>query len=376
MAKNIKVNIYRQIALTFVASSVILIVVILFISLARATITIVPEAEDVNIEFIETINEEQSFASAVAGKILQTSVSLTKDFEASSSQVGSTDDRSTGMVVLYNETGNDMTLVATTRLLSSNNILFRIKSRVVISANSELEAEVYADEVGMQGDISPDTFFIPGLGEDFRGKVYAKSSQAMSGGSGRVYTVTQEDLDKAQENLKKIVSKQALDKLGGYLKTGEQFLPEATHVDIQEIEFNVEVGDKVGQFKGEIKAQVQGLVAERIEILKLARENLYLSVSPERDLLSVDESTLVYTLEKYDKVERSAQLKVAIKGKSILRQSSNLLDKEVLMGKTRQQVKDYLLSQNGVKEVKIDFSPIWVWKVPRLGDHIEIIVQE
>lgn len=87
-----------------------------------------------------------------------------------------------GVVVITNTTTSDQPLVATTRLLSKEGVLFRLREPVVVPSGGEVEARVYADVAGAAGNAEPTTFTIPGLPLAQQAQVYAASTEAFTGG--------------------------------------------------------------------------------------------------------------------------------------------------------------------------------------------------
>ena len=88
--------------------------------------------------------------------------------------------RAGGMVTIINTTSRAQPLVATTRLLSSNGILFRITKSVVVPARGQVRVAAAADAIGAAGDIEPTRWTIPGLSRVLQQLIYAESRSAMT----------------------------------------------------------------------------------------------------------------------------------------------------------------------------------------------------
>lgn len=113
------------------------------------------------------------------------------------------DSVATGQVTLFNNTATDQPLVATTRLLSEEDVLFRLTDAVTVPSGGQVEAEVYADQEGATGNIAPSNFIIPGLPDSLQTDIYATSSEAMSGGTQEVAIFSEEVYEQALAELKK-----------------------------------------------------------------------------------------------------------------------------------------------------------------------------
>lgn len=165
---------------------------------------------------------------AVATRVVETDVKLTGTFPATGEGKASAPGRSTGRATIINDTSKSYVFVATTRLLSKDGVLFRMKSPSPIPAGGSVTVDVYADEPGSGGDIGATVFTIPGLPPALQKDIYAKSGASMSGGSARSKskTVTQDDIDAAKKSLVDKLKKEADANFGSIVQDGETFLPE------------------------------------------------------------------------------------------------------------------------------------------------------
>ncbi|MHB0865813.1 MAG: hypothetical protein ACYC1Y_02845, partial [Minisyncoccota bacterium] len=94
-----------------------------------------------------------------------------------------------GSLVIYNTQAKPQRLVANTRFATTAGLIFRIHTAVTVPAGStakpgSVTAKVYADKAGDSYNVGPTSFTIPGFaGTALATQVYARSSEAMSGGS-------------------------------------------------------------------------------------------------------------------------------------------------------------------------------------------------
>src|SRR3989338_2595118 len=94
----------------------------------------------------------------VQGQVVSGSLGKTQSFTPTGTSSKTVEDISTGTVKIYNNLSFAQALVATTRLLSQEGVLFRLKSAVTIPAGGSVDAPVYADLPGVSGDIKPTRF--------------------------------------------------------------------------------------------------------------------------------------------------------------------------------------------------------------------------
>lgn len=147
-----------------------------------------------------------------------------------------------GQVTLKNTSSTSQPLVATTRLLSAEGVLFRLKEGVIVPANGEIVADVYADQAGASGNIGPTTFTIPGLAASRQAEVYGESSAPMTGGVVRFGEVTLADLDAAVALMKTRIEESVVDYLGATILPGEMIHPDLVTITATSVTSTPELG--------------------------------------------------------------------------------------------------------------------------------------
>lgn len=159
----------------------------------------------------------------VATRIIETDVSAKDTFPATG-ETSSAAGKSSGYAIIVNTTSKAYAFVATTRLLSKDGVLFRMKAGSPIPANGEVKVAVAADQAGPAGDIGPTTFTIPGLPPFLQKDIYAKSETAMTGGGGKGKGVSAEDIAAAKATLTEKLKKEAQDNFGVMVAEGEKLV--------------------------------------------------------------------------------------------------------------------------------------------------------
>ncbi len=200
-----KVNLYKKIAVTFLVVTFILVVGFGYFSLNKAVIVIRPEREAVKTSFYVQVKdlaklEAAKEPEAVAGSLAKITLEQSKTFAATGSK--SLTSEVTGQVVLVNDQAVEQVLIAKTRLLTPDNLLFRLKERVAVPAKSTLPAEVYADDNSAITEIvQPTTFTVPGLTPALQKVVYARSEAPIYPAGQEAKIATAEDLTQAEKVL-------------------------------------------------------------------------------------------------------------------------------------------------------------------------------
>jgi len=263
----------------------------------------------VSVVFVVSVDEQPAGERPVLlSRMVETDVSLDQTFDATGA-MPAPEARAGGTVTIINETPNSYTFVATTRFLSPDSKLFRLKEATAIPADGTVEAEVYADGLGPEFDIGPTTFTIPGLSESLQEVIYGESSRAMTGGAGTVTAVSTEDIESAKRQMAEALKGEAEENIKAMLTPGERMLQDL--ITSSELEVNAPEADTpTSRFLVEATFRFRALLIpeELVEVLLLDRLE---SVVPEGESVADYElGSLLYTVEAYDTVTERAEVRV------------------------------------------------------------------
>lgn len=358
------VRIYKVLAITFLTITVVLLAAIGFLSSKRATITITTKETPV-----ET-NVRVALAD-VGGSISTASTTQTQTFFVTGG--AEIPGKATGMMRVYNTSGTAQPLVATTRFLSTGNVLFRLKSGIVVPANGFIDAEVAADVEGKSGNIGPDSFTIPGLDVTRQKEVYGKTESAMQGGVRTQGVVSQKDIDTAKATLGQKVLDTASSLFVASINTSTKAL---YSVGSQEFSTNVKVGDTVSEFSGTLTAVVTQVTYDASATQRSATESLYERVVDDAEHIDLGSTEPVVTLGTVTDDPKTTELSVVLSGVATLNPDSPKLEKSVFFGKTKDEIRRYVLTMDHVHGVDIKFSPAWMQTVPHVNEHVDVVIKE
>ena len=79
---------------------------------------------------------------------------------------------------------------------------------------------------------------------------------------------------------------------------------------------------------------------------------------------------MVVTIDTANVEGGTARLHVSVDGTAVLKATSDVLDRENLMGLSAGDAEMLLENQPTIQNATIDLSPFWVRRIPRLRDHI------
>ncbi len=362
------VRVYKIIALSFLAITAILFGLILFLSSKRAVITVEASSSPVDTKTSIVVADAPT-ANQVQGKIMIVTSTESKKF----SPTGSKEEEGTsgGTVTLTNETSADRSLVATTRLLSPEGVLFRLVDRVSIPAGGTVEAEVYADQPGKASDIAPTKFTIPGLSESAQEVIYANSSEPMSGGVKTIGVLSSNDVKTAEATLKETM----IANVQAQLQAENAGMELSVQEQSSSFSSDVELGEEVSEFTLTGELSVVAVVYDTNAVAALAGEMLQNRAVDEHEIVTASTDKPSVSLQSIDVENKMATLDVFAEGTASLNVDSNSLSKEAFFGLSKDEVRRSLLKLDHVRGVEVEFSPAWTLSVPSVHEHVRVIVK-
>lgn len=240
-----------------------------------------------------------ALGAQIAGQILEKELEKSKTFATTGKKT--TTATATGQVKIFNNSSQKQSLVATTRLLSSNNILYRLKNQVVVPAKGNIEAAIYADKAGKEFEVGPTKFTIPGLSTSLQQLIYAESSAPTTGGSQEIAFLTKDDLDKAQNDLKEETAKEALDNFKKEIQASQALLDNLINQEIISSIASSNIDEKVENFTLTMKIKNQALAFSQVDITNKLNEELGKQIPSGSKLDDYKLGAPQYSFVKYDK---------------------------------------------------------------------------
>ena len=367
----VRTGMYRKIALGFAVLAVLVGALVMYVVYAHATVLVYPQKAEIKTEQDLTVAADAQQGD-VPGQIAE--VTVAGERTEAPSQSTTADGVAVGQVTIVNQTGNDQTLIATTRLLTPEGVLFRLKSRVNVPAHGSVTTDVYADQPGASGNIGPSTFTIPGLSADLQKTIFAKSDAPMTGGVVSSGVVSQADIDKTEQDLRDELTGQAKDELSKSIDakwTGQAYVVETMSRTV-----GAAVGETSDGVTVKLTLRVREAAFDKDKALALATDDLKRSLTSERELLGVDADHAEFSLTSADPKAGTASLHVSLKGQSQVSLSGPSFDPAKLKGKSLSDVQAYFSGVEGVQKVEVTFNPFWIKRMPDLPDHIKISIQK
>lgn len=375
-------NIYKKIAITFVALTVILLGVIFYFSYAHVDIVLIPSEERVSGSVSMTVYDKDKNTNQTSmeeedkipnGVIQEMDIEASKNYQPS--QTETIGGEVTGKVTIYNNYTKNQPLMASTRLMSSDGKLFRLKDTVSVSPGSSVEVAVYADKPGADMALAPSKFTLPGLWAGIQDKIYAESKEAFVYQEQVKRTITQDDIDNAIKDIKNVLIEKVKTDVSEKYKDYTEVKYEINEKSISQV-----VGGKVGEtkdgFSVSMKAKVVIIAFNADKVVALAQKKLASQVPVDKDLTAFNANTLIYNLNGYSLKDGTADISISYEGKMLPKDNSSLIEKERLIGMSKEEVESYLSSLPEIASFRVRFYPPFVRKVPNLVDRIKVEVKK
>ena len=364
------VRFYKLIALGFLLLTVILLGLVVFMSSKRAEIIVTTKLAPVDVTSDVIFGGSDSHG--IEYEIVTKEISDSRIFSPTGTK--QEEGVAKGFVTLINDGALDQPLVATTRLLTDKGILFRLKDRVVVPANGELEqVEVYADKVGVESEIGPETFTIPGLNEAKQKIIYAKSDEAMVGGIRNIGILSEDDVEQAEESMRAFIEKKAVEDLA------ETYKDKKSVYNVTSLTTSVNeelIGTEVDSFTLSASGTVHAVFYDEEDMKNWAEKQLSKKSIDQSDSIKPSDQQPTVTFASYNNDQQLATLRVFYDGLMTLSPESPTLSKEVFFGKSKNEVRRYLLTLDHVQKVDIKLQPAWIDTIPQIHEHVSVVIKQ
>jgi hypothetical protein len=371
------VGLYRRLAWKFLMMVGLLALLVLYFSFSKLTVLITPEVEAMSDTLFMRVGNETATSSTevsdprekVSGSVNEFEVEVEKTYDAQGSETLGED--LSGKVTIINNYIKSQQLIATTRLLSSDNKLFRLKEAVNIPAGGKVEVEVYADKVSADMAIEPTHFTIPGLWVGLQDKIYAESEEAFVYGEKQRQYVRVVDIQAATDDIQELLLKKAEE--NKTLRSQDEVLYQVLEPGTTTV--SAKAGDKVSKFIVKAKAKVVAVAFSREESAKLASAKLNILVPDDKELAEFKTESLSYSLENYDEKNKVATVKASFSGLMLLKSDANIIDRTRLVNLNAEQISAYLSDYPEIGNYELKFYPSFVKRAPNLVDRIEVKIK-
>lgn len=270
----------------------------------KATITVVAKADQRIVSLVAKVAKQPDGKDTITGLASSTVFTWSEHFQPTGNKT--TTGVAKGTAVIYNKSNSSQTLVATTRLLTAQGILFRLAERAIVPANGQVTVPVYADQPGSTSDIDPTQFTIPGLSPDRQKQVYAQSTEPMRGGVATIGVLSDSDLKAAQQ----IYAQKAQ---AAFAKTLPSTVP-GKHLIMalsnQNVVSNHQIGEEVSEFVLNGTSTIIAVTYDAEQLTQLLDRTITDKIDPTIEKVVSSDAEPHIALASYDAKTGTAELTV------------------------------------------------------------------
>lgn len=284
--------------------------------------------------------------------------------------------KASGVITIFNDFDNQpQDLVATTRFRTPAGVIFRIAEDITVPGNTtsgaatvpgSIQATVYADEAGQEGNIGPSDFVIPGFeGTPKYNAFSAKSTSPMTGGFvGTVKTVSDDEIAKVESRLKDTIRTQVTDKAKSEVGEEGYVLPVEPEISFAE----PVVQEANNQATITVTATVVVLVMDEARLGAVLAKN----EASEGTIKVSNKDALSLSIKENDANQRTlsgsgtAELVWTIDRAAV---------QTAAAGKKKADAVTSVASVAGVESVTAKLSPFWKRSFPENSGDIEVVIK-
>lgn len=359
-------RLYRRLALCFIGLIAVVVMAMFYYSLLRVKIVLFPvDSQQAQNKTILLTDATPVAAGTLPAKFIQASTEYRQTFKATGQEQTAEGGRLTGQVTLINETGQDQPLKATTRLVTADGVMYRLRSFVTVPAGGKISAEAYADQLKPENAIPAQTrFTIPGLWAGLQEKIYAVADQQIDYQINSQPIVLTTDIEQAIAQAKQTAAEQVKNKLNqlagdeGSIKSGAETVAYWIDDSNWSAITDVQAGDKKAEFTITVKATAGAALISSEAVKEIV------SADDSSLAFKIDDQSLTYQLVDWQPEQHQAALKATYSTKLSSSQADQLIDKSALVGLNRQQLATYLSGQSNLITYQVTWQPSFLKKVP------------
>lgn len=359
---------------------------VLYLILPKAQISLTPKSQasnqDIQILSDKSLNKIDAAQNRMPAQLIRVDKRESGEFAATGQR--QLNEKATGKITVYNEySSSPQALVEKTRFVSAEGKTFRTAKSITVPGAqisegkikaSSIEVEVVADEPGSDFNIGPGRFTIPGFqGSPKYDSFYGISKAAMSGGaSGMAKVVSQEDFDKAKDQLWQALQPSLDQEFKSQIPSGLKMVEGAFKQEVGGVESDVAVGAQGEKFTLTVKGTAAAVLIDENNILQLLQKKLSekLKESPDFEVRS---NGIVYENVEADFFRGILSFKAKVNEKLVWKVDADQIKNEIA-GKNESEVKSILSQHEELDQVSVSFWPFWVKNVPANVDKIKMKV--
>ncbi len=364
--------VYKRIAVTFVVLSLLSLAAVAYVTFVRLDINVVTKQQNVEASTSFNVYDRPESFELPSGSALGLVRNMEVEVTASAPVSGrkTTGAEVSGTVTIVNNYNKNQPLIATTRLLTPDNQILRLKESVNVPAGGQVLAQVYAAEVDPTFTLADARLTIPGLWAGLQDKIYAEVKRGdVAYKENAQGVIAQADIDEAA----RLGRDALLEKARADIDTAYATYPQKLF-RLDESSVTVTPQNKIGDEASEAFVKVSGavaVVAFNDEAVKNITNTALVAATPDHNTIA-NPTPAVYELVNIDTKENIAEVKAASSGMAAPKTDAEILDRSKLILLTRDQLDAYLRARPDIESYSVNFTPSFWPLTPQIEDKINV----
>jgi hypothetical protein len=376
---------FARFAILFGGIAAIVVVVVLMMTLPRATITIIPKTEPtsdtINVGIISSGNPSADL-NQVAGKYIEATKQDSKNFPATGQKdFGKNATGNVSFSNIYSSSTSEL-LPAGTKLQTSGGKIYLLDAPVTIPpatvSGGTLIAGIAtgkasAEKTGEAYNAGTTGLTILGLSATKQGKITAASS-GFTGGSTDVKTVVSaDDIAKAKTATEAEAQDQAKADLKLKVEAGQILQDQAIALKINESKSLVSQDAQASGFDYSVTVLARGITYDEKQVKESALTALSNKLQGQKTLLDSDTGNFAYSVKKFDADAKTLLIATTVQKKAVPNIDLSKAPQD-LAGKTDSEIRGYFANIPEIDTIKVVFWPFWVKHAPGNASRTSIVL--
>jgi len=406
----------RKFLMLIILVSLGLFMLISYIALPSATVYIRPKFDNINFTVNVVLADkrknqtllQQNKPHVIASEVIDTTTKETKVFNTVGKEFNGVNAK--GKIKIINTSDEEWELKGGTRFQISDGIIFRIHTGVVVPARTLSPSgepapgtlvaiaeadpfDIYAKPIGDRGNLTSAKFIIPALSKYNQRLIWGESVGPMVGGiTSYKNVVTKEDIDAAKNQIQDNLILMAKDELKSYIdevnklnQTHLILLDDSRYLKTELLDLRIAddlEGSEREKFDIYAKISAHGVAFDSDQLYALLKKELENRANPDMQIRENSISPENITYEVIDEDESLGQIKITATVNGIeeyaidestdagVRFSKKI--KEKVLSLPAEEAKNIIGNLPEVDAVEIKTWPIWISRIPRIPERIDI----
>ena len=187
--------------------------------------------------------------------------------------------------------------------------------------------------------------------------------------------MTFDNVVKAQIFIKDITQAKIVSAIDEKLTNEEQLQTKVFTSESLGTSCDADANEAKDEFSCSQTIQVKAVVFDEAKAKQLAKAKLQSGLPGGKVLSSLNAVDLDYDLDRFYIEDNKANIKFKAATRAILSEANELLDRRTVVGGTEKDIRDYFLNFSEISQVRFEYYPSWIRKIPNDSNRISIEIE-